>query len=257
MSHIFISYSHVDTDYAHIICRSLDDRGFKVWIDENIDYGDRWMRVIEEQVDTCVVFLVVITAEALKSEWVSRELTRADRKNKRIYALWLEGDLPLILETKHVIDLRDGTKNTLPDLNFYVQLAKVAPREPVKTPEWMAQIAKERAELIRRLEEIRQAAPEIDLQPPEQNEAAFDEISRWEKYRRPGNNDYYGMTMLALALEAAGTYPQHAEAITHLRRAYKLEPRIIDKGWMKEIHHWDEDQHSCLERIITDPKFWK
>lgn len=257
MSHIFISYSHVDTDYAHDVCRSLEDRGFTVWIDERIDYGERWQAVIEQQVDSCAVFLIIITTDALKSKWVSDELSRARRKEKRIFPLWLEGDLPLPLESLHYIDLTNEPKGTLPSLDFYQRLAKVAPRTPVKTPEWMAEIARERSLIMKRLEEIRQAAPEIELQPPEQNEAAFDEITRWEKYRRPGNNDYYGMTMLALALEAAGSYPQHAEAITHLRRAYKLEPRIIDKGWMNEIHHWDEDQHTRLERIIKDPKFWK
>ena len=39
MSHIFISYSHKDTVYAHGLAKTLYDDGFEVWIDERLDYG--------------------------------------------------------------------------------------------------------------------------------------------------------------------------------------------------------------------------
>ena len=42
MSHIFISYSHDDSDYAHRLVRELEQEGFTAWIDERIDYGTQW-----------------------------------------------------------------------------------------------------------------------------------------------------------------------------------------------------------------------
>jgi hypothetical protein len=46
MSHIFISYSHDDTDYAHRLEGELKRRGFEVWIDDRIDYGTRWRQAL-------------------------------------------------------------------------------------------------------------------------------------------------------------------------------------------------------------------
>ena len=39
MSHIFISYSHKESDYAHGLAKTLYDDGFDVWIDERFDDG--------------------------------------------------------------------------------------------------------------------------------------------------------------------------------------------------------------------------
>ncbi len=41
MGHIFISYSHDDTDYAHRLADALQAEGFDVWIDARIDYGSQ------------------------------------------------------------------------------------------------------------------------------------------------------------------------------------------------------------------------
>lgn len=39
MSHIFISYSHKDSEYAHKLADALKEAGFEVWIDGRSDYG--------------------------------------------------------------------------------------------------------------------------------------------------------------------------------------------------------------------------
>jgi len=70
MSHIFISYSHKDSDYAHQLAHSLEERGLVVWIDERIDYGTRWPRVIQENLDACAAFILVMTPRSFESVWV-------------------------------------------------------------------------------------------------------------------------------------------------------------------------------------------
>jgi hypothetical protein len=39
MGHIFISYCHNDTDYAHALAENLQNMGLDVWIDERLDYA--------------------------------------------------------------------------------------------------------------------------------------------------------------------------------------------------------------------------
>ena len=53
MSHIFISYSHKDPDreYAYKLEAALQQEGFEVWIDDRIDYGTQWPRVVQQAVD--------------------------------------------------------------------------------------------------------------------------------------------------------------------------------------------------------------
>jgi ActR/RegA family two-component response regulator len=41
VSHIFISYSHDDGDYARKLESALKQRGFEVWIYDRIDCGTR------------------------------------------------------------------------------------------------------------------------------------------------------------------------------------------------------------------------
>jgi hypothetical protein len=86
----------------------LGAKGLEVWIDERIDYGFRWPQVIQENLDRCSVFVVVMTPDSFESEWVQAELTRARRLRKPTFPLLLEGDVWLALEATHCVDVRGG-----------------------------------------------------------------------------------------------------------------------------------------------------
>ena len=107
MSHIFISYSHKDSDYAHRLAEALEKKGISVWIDDRIDYGTQWPRVIQEYLDDCLAFIVIMTPRSFQSDWVQNELSRAKRKRKPIFPLLLEGDEPwLSVEATQYVDVR-------------------------------------------------------------------------------------------------------------------------------------------------------
>ena len=126
MSHIFISYSHKDTDYSHKLADLLRDKGFEVWIDARLDYGSTWPQEIQKQLDTCGAFIVVMSPRSYASEWVQNELNRAKRLGKPIYPLLLEGDGPwLSVESTQFVDVTGGT---FPDEKFYSTLGRVIPR---------------------------------------------------------------------------------------------------------------------------------
>jgi hypothetical protein len=125
MNHIFISYSHLDHEYAHSVAEALENYGFQVWIDDRIDYGLQWPRIIEQNLESCAAFIVIMSPNSYNSEWVQNELNRAKRKNKRIFPLLLEGDEPwLAVETTQYVDV---TNKRLPPTSFFTNIATIVP----------------------------------------------------------------------------------------------------------------------------------
>src|SRR5258708_28628467 len=125
MDHVFISYSHTDREYAHRLAGSLQNYGFQVWIDDRIDYGMTWPRVIQDNLDTCAAFVVIMTPRSYVSDWVQSELNRARRKNKPLFPILLEGDDTwLSVETTQFVKVDFGE---LPPAHFYERLATFAP----------------------------------------------------------------------------------------------------------------------------------
>src|SRR5688572_12225611 len=92
MSHIFISYSKLNKEYADALKNFLQEQGFDVWIDDRIDTGDRWWKVIAKAIRECNAFLVVMTPEAYESEWVENECMLARQLKKPVFPLLLSGE---------------------------------------------------------------------------------------------------------------------------------------------------------------------
>jgi len=127
MGHVFVSYSHKDTEYAHSFADKLQSTGFDVWIDERLDYGSTWPQEIQKQLDSCDAFIVIMTPRSFDSEWVQNELNRAKRLGKPIFPLLLEGNGPwLSVESTQFADVRDGS---FPEENFYEDLEETIPRK--------------------------------------------------------------------------------------------------------------------------------
>jgi hypothetical protein len=123
MGHVFVSYSHKDTKYAHRLAEDLQQKGIDVWIDERLDYGSQWPHEIQRQLDSCDAFIIIMSPRAFASEWVQSELQRAKRKLKPIFPLLLEGDEPwLSVESTQYYDVRN---QGLPDNKFYSALKRV------------------------------------------------------------------------------------------------------------------------------------
>ena len=59
-NHIFISYAREDQPYARALADHLRQRGFDVWMDDRIDFGDRWWQTIDQALRTSAAFIVVI-----------------------------------------------------------------------------------------------------------------------------------------------------------------------------------------------------
>jgi hypothetical protein len=120
MSHIFISYSHKDNEYAHALAEHLQSMDFPVWIDDRIDYGSQWPGEIQKQLDACAAFILIMSPRSFASEWVQSELQRAKRKARPVFPLLLEGEETwLSVESTQYYDVRN---RNLPDHEFYADL---------------------------------------------------------------------------------------------------------------------------------------
>jgi serine/threonine protein phosphatase PrpC len=89
--HVFASYAREDTAYVDTLVRYLRGQGVEVWTDTAIYFGDRWPEVIEEKIDSCVAFVVVMSPAARESAWVGREVLHALEQGKRMFPLLLSG----------------------------------------------------------------------------------------------------------------------------------------------------------------------
>ena len=127
MTQVFVSYSHKDNQYAHMLANHLRWHGVGVWIDKRIEYGSKWTSEIEKGLNDSQAVIVIMSSNSKESEWVQNELVYAQGKKKVIYPFLLEGEGPwLPLAVIQFIDVR-GEK--MPSEKFYEILRKSVKEE--------------------------------------------------------------------------------------------------------------------------------
>ena len=126
MSYIFISYSRHDKAYVETLAMALSRRGMNVWYDVGVEGGDSWWRKVAQKVAGCAAFVVVMSPEAENSVWVERETILAERDDKPIIPLLLDGNEFGTLANLKFYDVRDGG---LPNEDAFEKLASLLPDE--------------------------------------------------------------------------------------------------------------------------------
>ncbi|WP_204140664.1 GUN4 domain-containing protein [Halomicronema sp. CCY15110] len=116
MSFIFISYSRHDQAYVSTLVQALQSHRLPIWIDDRIDYGSTWPKVIQNHLKQSSVFLVVMSPQSEDSHWVQCELSLALKLKKPIFPLLLEGELWLSVAAIQTVDVMDGK---LPPDHFF------------------------------------------------------------------------------------------------------------------------------------------
>jgi hypothetical protein len=128
MSHVFISYSKKNRDYAYAFAEFLQANGFNIWIDRvGIEYGVDWWDAIVEGLDTCGAFVVIMTPESKASDWVKRETFLALQWKKPLFPLLLNGANWEVFVLTQYVDVSAGA---MPDTDFLERLSQhVTPRK--------------------------------------------------------------------------------------------------------------------------------
>jgi ATP-dependent Clp protease, protease subunit len=121
--HVFISYSRDDRDYVRRLAGLLVDSGVPVWIDDDIDYGEAWVHVICEKIDSCSAFVPVMTPSSWASTWVAREIARAEVARRQILPVLLDG--PVFFTLRH-LQCEDATGGRLPTGRFVRRLSSLS-----------------------------------------------------------------------------------------------------------------------------------
>lgn len=122
MSHIFISYSKKNSDYAYALADFLQEQGFNVWIDRvGIEYGVSWWDAIVTGLKGCGALIVIMTPEAKASEWVQREVFIALQDKKPVFPLLLNGNNWELFVLTQYVSVRDGS---LPDADLLKRVSQ-------------------------------------------------------------------------------------------------------------------------------------
>lgn len=115
MAKIFISYARKDKDEVYPIVDELEKNGFDYWIDKNgIESGEQFKKIIMDAIDGCEIFLYMLSANTLASDWCQKEYNYA-YNNKKIIPVLLKGAktnrrLMFDFSTMDCIDIYDNVQ---------------------------------------------------------------------------------------------------------------------------------------------------
>lgn len=94
MSHIFISYSREDIEFARHIRAQLETEGYRVWMDEQrLHPGSDWWDEIERNIISCSAFVILMSPNSGNSKWVKREILMAEDNHRPIFPILLAGKM--------------------------------------------------------------------------------------------------------------------------------------------------------------------
>ncbi|MBN1563544.1 MAG: TIR domain-containing protein, partial [Anaerolineae bacterium] len=119
MSHIFISYSKKDIEFARYLRDLLEAEGYGVWMDETrLVPSEQWWPTIERNIETCAAFIVIMSPNSRVSRWVEREILYAesDELHKPIFPVLLKGRVWPRLADIQYSDMKSGLGAALPPL---------------------------------------------------------------------------------------------------------------------------------------------
>ncbi|NJO17524.1 MAG: SUMF1/EgtB/PvdO family nonheme iron enzyme [Thioploca sp.] len=109
---VFLSYSRKNSDFARHLNTSLQEAGKTTWFDqESISSGVDFEKEIYKGIDGADNFILVVSPDAVESEYCEREVNYASEKNKRfISVLYREAATQTMPEALLVINWIDFEK---------------------------------------------------------------------------------------------------------------------------------------------------
>ena len=119
---IFISYSSRDRDLAKDLVGRLNADGFACWMDQSgISAATQWSSEIVQAIESCSVFIILLSQNALTSDNVIKELSLASEGKKNILPVELES-VKLSNEVKyHLAGLQRVSHNDYPRIEEAVR----------------------------------------------------------------------------------------------------------------------------------------
>lgn len=125
MTHLFISYSRSDKDFAQKLTDTLRDNGVEVFLDvQGIEAGEKWSTAIQRALDAAEVMLVVISPASMQSDNVEDEWQYfLDNKKPILPILWLPAKLHFQLNRLQYVNFNGVPFETALN-NLFIELNK-------------------------------------------------------------------------------------------------------------------------------------
>lgn len=107
---IFISYAHNDMAFVDRLEADLRNQGFAIWVDRrSLQGGQQWHRELEEAIDRSQILLIVLSPEAVASDYVQSEYNYARDEGKVVIPLYYHPcKVPMDLRGIQWIDFQPG-----------------------------------------------------------------------------------------------------------------------------------------------------
>lgn len=105
MADIFISYAAADRERARALAQALGGRGWSVWWDRDIPFGEPFDRVIERELAGARAVIVLWSKVSVDSDWVRNEARRGLKRDALIPVQIDAVDLPLEFSNVQTADL--------------------------------------------------------------------------------------------------------------------------------------------------------
>ena len=120
---VFISYSHLDSDFVNWLTDALDDAGVCLWVDYlNMEIGDSIVERISQGLTLADYLVIVLSAASLRSPWVKEEMNAAfvrmmEGTGIRILPIRIqECEIPPLLKTRKYADFTKDREKALAEL---------------------------------------------------------------------------------------------------------------------------------------------
>jgi hypothetical protein len=222
---VFLSYSHHDKEYARRVIATLMKHNIHFWFDQyDILVGHSLHDKIFEGIRKSDYFLLILTPQSLKSDWVQKELSEAlmqEMERKQTYILPLRFErclLPDSLQNKHYADFTEfskGNRELIKLLLDSTPFQKNAGANIIRefTSLWETYLAERKNELDSILERYNRAREEYN----------GDEESHVElEDTRHGIDEF----LLELSTRALSV-----EEKNRILKLFQYESPTVEKGW--------------------------
>jgi len=105
--HAFIAFHPREIEYRDRLAVRPRAAGIEVWSESAAEYGTNWLTVVRPKIDSCGVFVVLMTQHAEASDWIDRQVARAVELGVPIRPLLLQGQWTF--KRLHNAAVRSGT----------------------------------------------------------------------------------------------------------------------------------------------------
>jgi len=151
---VFISYASKDKEVADTICKSLEKDGVHCWIaPRDVPLGVEYANAIIEALNTCRVFLIILSEESNTSPQVRREVERAVSKDLDILTFRIDNAIlskamEYYLSNRHWLDasnavlakqlhsLSEAVRKLLSQSSSLKEKASIPEQVKVHEPAW-------------------------------------------------------------------------------------------------------------------------